>query len=228
MLNKLIIVVSLILLAVSSRVGAQTEMTDQQKFSYSVGFQVGQQIFQRMQSSADIELDAAAFAKAIEDVFSGSEPKLAIQEMQAILEAERSRRIEKQQALGAQNEQRGTEFMAANREQEGVMATASGIQYRVIEAGSGKQPGAEDTVVVHYAGQLVDGTEFDSSYKRGQPATFSLSGIIKGWQEILQLMPEGAKWEVVIPPALAYGPNGGSSIGPNETLVFTIELIEVK
>jgi FKBP-type peptidyl-prolyl cis-trans isomerase FklB len=203
-------------------------MTDQQKFSYSVGFQVGQQIFQRMQSSADIDLDAAAFAEAIEDVFSGGEPKLAVEEMQAVLEAERSRQIEKRQALGAQNEQRGTEFMAANKAKDGVEMTASGIHYRVIEAGSGKQPGAEDTVVVHYAGQLVDGTEFDSSYKRGQPATFSLGGIIKGWQEILPLMQEGAKWEIVIPPALAYGPNGGGSIGPNETLVFTIELIEVK
>ncbi|MDH3379783.1 MAG: FKBP-type peptidyl-prolyl cis-trans isomerase N-terminal domain-containing protein, partial [Gammaproteobacteria bacterium] len=131
MSNKLVIVVSAILLAVSSRVGAQMEMTDQQKFSYAVGFQVGQQIFQRMQSSADLELDAAVFAKAIEDVFSGSDPALPVEEMQAVLEAERSRRIAQQQAQGAENEQRGAEFMVANQAKEGVEATASGIQYRV-------------------------------------------------------------------------------------------------
>jgi FKBP-type peptidyl-prolyl cis-trans isomerase FklB len=103
------------------------------------------------------------------------------------------------------------------------------LQYKVIKVGTGKKPTPTDTVTAHYSGKLINGTEFDSSYKRGEPATFQLNGVIKGWQETLPLMQEGAKWEVVIPPELAYGPNGaGQSIGPNETLIFEIELVAVK
>ena len=120
-------------------------------------------------------------------------------------------------------------FQVEYSQRQGVVATASGLQYRVIETGEGRSPGPADTVVVHYVGRLIDGTEFDSSRDRGTPATFSLGGIIPGWQEALQLMHEGDVWEVVIPSELAYGDRGaGTSIGPNETLVFEIELISVK
>ena len=124
---------------------------------------------------------------------------------------------------------RGEVFQVEYSQRQGVVATASGLQYRVIETGEGRSPGPADTVVVHYVGRLINGTEFDSSRAHGTPATFSLGGIIPGWQEVLQLMREGDIWEVVIPSELAYGARGaGSSIGPNETLVFEIELISVK
>ena len=131
--------------------------------------------------------------------------------------------------LGDSNELTGEAFRAEYGKQETVLRTDSGILYRALTTGSGTKPGPNDTVVVHYKGTLPDGQEFDSSYKRGQPATFSLGGIIAGWKEVLQLMSEGAKWEVVIPPELGYGSVGaGGLIGPNQTLVFEIELIEVK
>ena len=124
---------------------------------------------------------------------------------------------------------KGETFRAEYSQRQGGMATASGLQYRVIETGEGRSPGPADTVVVHYVGRLIDGTEFDSSRARGTPATFSLGGIIPGWKEALQLMHEGDVWEAVIPSELAYGARGaGTSIGPNETLVFEIELISVK
>ena len=133
--------------------------------------------------------------------------------------------MEKAQAA----ERAGRAFREAYEQREGVSKTDSGIFYRVLVPGTGAQPTADDTVVVHYRGTLVDGTEFDSSIRRGQPATFSLAGIIPGWQEALQLMQEGARWEVVIPPELAYGSAGaGGAIGPQETLIFEIDLIEVK
>jgi len=119
--------------------------------------------------------------------------------------------------------------MAANKGKEGVVTLASGVQYKVLSPGTGKQPTLEDTVVCQYRGTLIDGKEFDSSYKRGQPATFPVKGVIKGWTEVLQLMPVGSKWQVVIPPALAYGERGaGADIGPNATLIFEIELVAIK
>ena len=136
---------------------------------------------------------------------------------------------EKRDTAAQTGQSRGEAFQAEYSQHQGAVATASGLQYRIIEAGEGRSPGPADTVVVHYVGQLIDGTEFDSSKGRGAPATFSLSGIIPGWQEALQLMREGDVWEVVIPSELAYGAQGaGASIGPNETLVFEIELISVK
>ncbi len=202
--------------------------TDKEKFSYSLGFQVGTQLNQQL-SQQGMDLDAAAFAQAVEDVLNGIEPRLSMESMDAALRAEQAKMQQARASAGEDNRAAGDAYRAANRDKEGVSETPSGVQYRVITAGEGKQPAATDTVVVHYAGTLVNGEEFDSSYARGQPATFSLNGIIPGWQEVLQLMAEGAKWEVVIPPQLAYGAQGaGDAIGPNETLVFVIELIEVK
>lgn len=128
----------------------------------------------------------------------------------------------------AVNKERGEAFLAENAKKEGVKTTDSGLQYRIIEEGTGLTPSASDTVVCHYAGTLIDGTEFDSSYKRGQPAQFPVGGVIAGWTEALQMMKVGGKWEVFLPSDIAYGARGaGGDIGPNETLIFTIELIDI-
>lgn len=130
---------------------------------------------------------------------------------------------------GIKNIKEGEEFLAANKEKEGVITTASGLQYKVITEGTGRTPKATDTVETNYRGTLIDGKEFDSSYSRGQTATFPVSGVIKGWTEALLLMKEGAKWQLFIPPDLAYGARGaGGDIGPNATLIFDIELIAIK
>src|SRR6202041_2945672 len=121
--------------------------------------------------------------------------------------------------------EKGEKFLAENKTKEGVKTTDSGLQYKVLTEGSGKSPTASDTVVCHYRGTLLDGTEFDSSYKRGQPATFPVSGVIKGWTEAVQLMPVGSKWQLFIPPDLAYGDRGQGPIGPNSTLIFEVELL---
>lgn len=198
--------------------------TDQQKMSYFLGFQVGQQFKQD-----GIDLDAKAFLQAIEDAKSGAVPKLTPEEMQATVQRFQKAKMAETQQAAAENQKIGEDYLAANKGKPGVKTTASGLQYKVITAGEGKQPTATSTVSVHYRGTLIDGTEFDSSYKRGQPAEFPVNGVIPGWTEALQLMKEGAKWELYIPSGLAYGPRGaGGSIGPNATLKFEVELLEVK
>jgi FKBP-type peptidyl-prolyl cis-trans isomerase FklB len=131
--------------------------------------------------------------------------------------------------MGEKNKKEGEAFLAANKKKEGVITLPSGFQYKAIKEGTGKTPKATDTVTVNYRGTLIDGTEFDSSYKRGQPATFRVNGVIAGWTEALQLMKEGSKWELFIPANLAYGERGaGAAIGPNAVLIFEVELISVK
>ncbi|MDH3693798.1 MAG: FKBP-type peptidyl-prolyl cis-trans isomerase, partial [Gammaproteobacteria bacterium] len=202
--------------------------TDEQKFSYSVGFQVGSQIQQQFGQNNTV-VDPETFAQGVQDALSNSETKITPEEMQAIMQAKQEEQVAAQQAVAGENKAKGDAFLAENKEKEGVVVTESGLQYKVVTAGEGKQPAADSTVVVHYSGRLIDGTEFDSSYKRETPATFALGGIIPGWGEALQLMKEGAKWQVFIPSELGYGERGaGGAIGPNETLVFDIELLEVK
>lgn len=202
--------------------------TELAKYSYAMGYSIGSQVLNQF-GSENIELDAEAFARAMRDAISRSEPALEPGEMQAVVMARREKEAAEQQALAESAIEAGEAYLEENAAREGVVTTDSGMQYEVLEAGSGKQPAASDTVVVHYRGTLLDGTEFDSSHDRGEPATFALEGIIPGWQEALQLMQEGAKWRVVLPSDLAYGPRGaGGRIGPNETLIFEIELIEVK
>jgi FKBP-type peptidyl-prolyl cis-trans isomerase FklB len=141
----------------------------------------------------------------------------------------RAKQEEANRQLGAKNKAAGEAFLAQNKSKEGVTTLPSGLQYRVLKAGSGKKPKATDTVVTHYKGTFLNGTEFDSSFKRNQPATFKVNGVIRGWTEALQLMEEGAKWIVYVPPALAYGERGaGQQIGPNATLIFEIELISIQ
>jgi FKBP-type peptidyl-prolyl cis-trans isomerase FklB len=149
-----------------------------------------------------------------------------VRETVAVFQKEMAARLEE---LGKKNKKEGETFLTENKKKEGVKTLPSGLQYKVIKAGTGKKPKLADTVTTHYRGTLIDGTEFDSSYKRGQPATFQVSGVIPGWTEALQLMEEGAKWQLFIPSNLAYGERGmAGTIGPNATLLFEIELISVQ
>ena len=230
-MNKIVVgcVISIGLMIPASLLVAEASLdSDQQKYSYGLGYQIGSQI-QRQLVAEGVELDVDAFVRGIADVLSGQELALSQEEIMKAIEIKGEQEAKKMKELGESNELSGESFRAEYGKQESVLHTDSGILYRVLTTGSGAKPGPNDTVVVHYRGTLPDGQEFDSSYKRGQPATFSLGGIIAGWREVLQLMSEGAKWEVVIPPELGYGSAGaGGLIGPNQTLVFEIELIEVK
>ena len=196
-----------------------------ERLSYMIGLQMGASL--RGQGLGRIE--AAALALGLEDVFNDRDPRLTNEEMQAAFaEYQASRQTE--MARDAEgNLAAGQAFLASNADRDGVLETADGLQYRVLRSGDGAKPEADDQVVVHYRGRLLDGTEFDSSYARGEPAEFMVGGVIRGWQIALQAMPAGSHWEVWIPAELAYGEQGaGGAIGPNQTLHFEIELIEVK
>ena len=218
-------------LAISVSLAADEQLstqTDLQKFSYTLGYQIGGQIASQVLTSG-LELDPEAFAQAIADVLSARPPAISETEMELVLEKRQQKEQAIREVAAESGKKRGEAFQADYGERDDVIERASGLQYRVLEKGDGRSPGPEDTVVVHYTGRLIDGTEFDSSRVRQAPATFSLGGIIPGWQEVLQLMQEGDRWEIVIPSELAYGSGGaGSSIGPHETLIFEIELITVK
>lgn len=199
--------------------------TEKQQISYMIGLQMAAGM---MQQGMDKELDVDAFAQAMKDRFEGVEPRLSQEQMQKVVQAMRQQEMEEQAEKGAEAKAAGEAFLAQNKEKDSVTTTDSGLQYRVTEEGAGDKPNASDEVTVHYEGRLLNGTVFDSSYERGEPAKFEVGQVIEGWQEALQLMPEGSTWEVWIPADLAYGPSGaGESIGPNEVLNFTIELIEV-
>jgi len=202
--------------------------TDMEKVSYSIGVNIGQSFAQQK-----LELIPEIVARGLEDGMKDGELLLAKEEMEATLKKFSEEKMAQQSsdmaAAGKDNVKEGEEFLAANKGKEGVITTVSGLQYKVITEGTGRTPKPNDTVETHYRGTLIDGTEFDSSYKRGQTATFPVNGVIKGWTEALLLMKEGAKWQLFIPPELAYGERGaGGDIGPNATLIFDIELIAVK
>ncbi len=198
--------------------------SEKQKFSYSVGIQVGNNLKRQ-----NFDYDPKAVAQGIQDALAGSTPKLTEAEMRAAIEAQQRQEMAKREAAAGKNLEAGKAFLAENKKKAGVVTRESGLQYKVLQDGKGKQPKATDTVSVHYRGTLINGTEFDSSFKRGAPATFPVNGVIQGWQEVLPLMKEGAKWQVWIPSDLAYGARGaGHNIGPNETLIFEIELLAVK
>lgn len=198
--------------------------TDQKRLSYFLGMQVAQQI-----KGEGVALEEPAFLMGFRDLYSGASPKLSQEEIQGTLTRIQQQRMEEGKKVSATNKSDGAKFLAANAKKSGVKQTASGLQYKIINAGKGKSPKLTDTVEVHYRGTLVDGTEFDSSIKRGQPATFPVNGVIQGWQEVLPMMKEGAKWQVVVPANLAYGERGaGAMIGPDATLVFDIELLKIK
>ena len=203
-------------------VGTSLE-TDAEKYSYSIGINFAQSLMRQ-----GVPLDADAIYMALRDAIEGSEPRLSAEQMSETLRAEAQRAGMRKREMAGENLKRGKAYMAENGAKDGVTTLPNGIQYEVLRKGDGKRPARDDTVTVHYTGMLTDGREFDSSKRRGEPATFGLDGVIPGWQETLPLMRVGSRWLVTIPPDLAYGVNGaGSAIGPNETLVFEIELLDV-
>jgi len=217
---KLRVIVVLGILFLVSQVNAQEKLVlknQKEKASYIIGMDIGGNL--KRQS---VDVDPNILAKGVQDALSGAKPLLSNDEIQETMAAFQKEMMEKQK-------QRGEAFLSENKKKEGVKTLPSGLQYKVIKAGTGKKPKLNETVTVNYRGTLIDGTEFDSSYRRGQPATFPVSGVIPGWTEALPLMQEGAKWQLFVPPNLAYGERGaGGLIGPNATLIFEIELISVQ
>jgi FKBP-type peptidyl-prolyl cis-trans isomerase FklB len=217
---KLRMIVVLGILFLVSQVSAQEKLVlknQKEKVSYIIGTDIGGNL--KRQS---VDVDPNILARGIQDSLSGAKPLLSKEEIQETMVVFQKEMAEKQK-------QRGEAFLTENKKKEGVKTLPSGLQYKVIKAGTGKKPKLNDTVTVNYRGTLMDGTEFDSSYRRGQPATFPVSGVIPGWTEAMQLMAEGAKWQLFIPPNLAYGERGmGGLIGPNAALIFEVELISVQ
>jgi FKBP-type peptidyl-prolyl cis-trans isomerase FklB len=206
---------------------AVTLKTEKEKLSYIIGVQVGNDL-----KNQSIDVDPAIVGKGLQDSILGNKLLIGDQEAKDFIAAyqkERTAKIaEEKKRVGEKNKQEGTVFLAENKKKAGVKTLPSGLQYKVIKEGTGKTPKATDTVVTQYKGTLINGTEFDSSYRRNEPATFPVNGVIRGWTEALQLMKEGSKWQLVVPPELAYGEQGAGPIGPNATLIFEVELVSVK
>jgi FKBP-type peptidyl-prolyl cis-trans isomerase len=213
----------------ATKSGGVTLTTDKQKASYAIGMNVGAGLHRQ-----GIELDDAALLQGMKDALSGGKTLMTEDEARAALMQLQTEMQAKQQAKAQQegdaNKKEGEAYLAANKGKEGVVTLPSGLQYKILKAGSGPKPTAADSVVSNYRGTLVNGTEFDASEKHGGPQTFPVTGVIRGWTEALQLMPVGSKWQLFIPSDLAYGPRGtpGGPIGPNAALVFEIELLSIK
>ncbi|WP_432821761.1 FKBP-type peptidyl-prolyl cis-trans isomerase N-terminal domain-containing protein [Trichloromonas sp.] len=198
------------------------------KVSYGIGMSIGRDF-----SRQELDIDPDILAQGIKDMLAGGQTLMTEEEAQTTLMEFQQEMMAKQETegkvLAEKNQQEGEAFLAENAKKEGVVTLPSGLQYKVLTEGAGKTPGKEDTVTVNYRGTLINGEEFDSSYQRGEPATFPVGGVIAGWTEALQLMKEGAKWQLVIPASLAYGERGaGPVISPNSTLVFEVELISIQ
>ena len=206
------------------------------KVSYSIGMDIGRNI-----KGQNLDLNVDALAAGIRDAIGGGKTALTDEEAKEVMMAYRNEMQAKRQSMareqGDKNKKDGETFLAENQKKEGVKThtvklpngTNAVLQYKVLTAGTGAKPSTNDTVITHYRGTLIDGTEFDSSYKRGEPATFPVTGVIKGWTEALLLMPVGSKWQLFIPSELAYGERGaGRQIGPNATLIFDIELVGIQ
>ena len=201
--------------------------TEKDKVRYMVGADVGRGLLQIKD-----ELDIAVVVQALQDEFAGKNAKMTQEEGQKIrqdfMQKLQAKRVAEEKAAAEKNKTEGAAFLAKNKAKAGVKTTASGLQYEVVKEGNGKKPKATDTVKVDYTGTKIDGTKFDSSIDRGEPATFPLNGVIKGWTEGLQLMSEGAEYKLYIPAELAYGENAPPTIGPNATLVFDVKLISIE
>lgn len=212
-----------IFIAHSTTTLAAKPSTEKEQFSYAIGFQIGQG-FKR----DNLAIDTTTMSQAINDVLNGTAPQLSTAEMRAAMEAQQKKVMAARASQGQAAKKKGDDFLADNKKKAGVITRDSGLQYKVLLSGKGKQPKATDSITAHYRGTLINGTEFDSSYKRKSAATFKVNQVVKGWQEVLPLMHEGDKWQVFIPSELAYGERGtGSTIGPNEALIFEIELLKV-
>ncbi len=197
------------------------------KVSYAIGLSIGRDF-----KNQDLEINPDILAQGIRDSLQGNDPLMSDEEIKetqmAFQEEVRAKQQKLMEMAAEKNVQKEQTFLEQNKKKEGVKVTESGLQYEIIEEGTGPKPDPTDQVKVHYSGTLLTGSEFDSSYQRGEPAVFPVNAVIPGWTEALQMMKEGAKWKLYIPSRLAYGERGaGQSIGPNETLVFTVELLEV-
>ena len=234
MFSRLFIVMFILLFAVGcsaedSKVSPELKLdTPKNRISYTIGVNIGKDF-----KGQEIDVNTDALMVGIRDSLEGKELKLTDEEMvaeiQAFQQKMQAKMVAEMEAAAGKNQAEGEAFLAENAKKEGVVVTESGLQYKVVEEGEGDSPGAADVATVHYRGTLIDGTQFDSSYDRGQPATFPVGGVIPGWTEALQLMKPGAKYQLFIPSALAYGERGaGQDIGPNSTLLFDVELISVE
>ncbi|MFT5259712.1 MAG: FKBP-type peptidyl-prolyl cis-trans isomerase FklB [Saprospiraceae bacterium] len=229
MLKKTLIASSLSFLILSGSLSAETDLTNAlDKKSYALGMVFGQQISDNL-DKGQFEVNTISVIEGLSAVLSGGDTLMNQAELQSFLQEEQERQAAKASEQAESAVKEGQAFLEGYAKEEGVSTTDTGIHYKILAEGTGKQPLESDTVQVHYAGTLKDGTEFDSSYARGTPAEFPVSGVIKGWQQILPMMKEGSKWEVAIPSELAYGERGaGGNIGPHQPLVFVIELLEIK
>jgi FKBP-type peptidyl-prolyl cis-trans isomerase FklB len=228
---KKLFVIALVLSICCSMVSAQkkgTPKTKKEKISYSIGVNIG-----RNMKTQGIDLDQGHLTQGIKDGLNSSQTSMSDKDMELTMNAFQQEMMGKMQAKqkidGEKNAKAGEAFLAENKKKEGVITLSSGLQYKILKSGDGPKPTKEQTVKCHYRGTLIDGNEFDSSYKRGEPTEFPVGQVIKGWTEALQLMSVGSKWQLFIPSDLAYGPNGaGQIIGPNATLIFEIELLSIK
>ena len=206
-----------------------TLKTQKDKASYAIGMNIGRNL-----KKDSVDVDPAVMLRGLKDALAGGKLLMTDEEAKTaltVLQTEvRAKEEAKTKAAAVENKKTGEAFLAANKTKEGVVTLPSGLQYKIIKEGNGPKPTAEDTVLCHYRGTLVDNTEFDSSYKRGEPLKIPVGGVIKGWTEAIQLMPVGSKWQLFIPSNLAYGERGapGSPIGPNSTLIFDVELISIE
>ena len=227
-MKRLIICLSAVCIASTGLAQDKPQLKDQKdKASYSIGYDIGDSF-----KKQKIELNIDALVAGLKEALAGKDATLSKEEREKTLQAFQKEMMEKQMTAskeaGAKNLAEGEKFLAENKKKEGVKTTASGLQYKVIKEGSGPSPKETDTVTTNYKGTLIDGTEFDSSYKRNEPASFQVNRVIKGWIEALQLMKPGSKYQLFIPAALAYGERGaGQTIGPNATLIFDVELLSI-
>jgi FKBP-type peptidyl-prolyl cis-trans isomerase len=229
MTRKWIAILGTCLLAVAACAAEPPALkTQKEKVSYGIGVEMGKN-FRR----EGIEVDSDALLKGLKDGLAGQKLLISEEDLRKILmdfQAElKQKQIETIKTAAGDNKKEGDAFLAENKKKEGVVTLASGLQYKILKAGTGKKPTAADTVECHYRGTLINGTEFDSSYRRGEPSVFPVSGVIPGWREALALMPVGSRWQLFIPPELAYGARGaGRDIGPGATLIFELELLGIK
>jgi FKBP-type peptidyl-prolyl cis-trans isomerase FklB len=205
-----------------------TLKTQKEKISYAIGMNIGTGMHRQ-----SLQIDPNILLRGLKDSLAGGKTLMTDEEAKAVMtqlqNEMRKAQQEKMQQAGAANKKEGDAFLEANKTKEGVKVLPSGLQYKILKEGTGPKPTESDTVVCNYRGTLIDGKEFDSSYKRGEPATFPVNGVIKGWTEALQLMPVGSKWQLFLPADLAYGDRGaGADIGPDATLIFEVELMSIQ
>ena len=208
-------------------VSAQDDAETKEKLSYAVGYQIGADFKYR-----SLDLNMETVIEALRDAVNENDPRVPAEEMALLLrnmqEKMQAEQLEKFRQLAEENKSKSEEFLAQNQSKKGIVVLPSGVQYRVIEDGEGPRPTLDSEVTVHYRSSTMNGLEFDSSFARGQPVNFTVGQVIKGWQEVLPLMKTGATWQVFVPPELGYGVRGQRPVGPNEALVFDLNLVEVK